>query len=151
MFLDMRFLHKIPFSKSFAAALTLVPSQSFACLVCDPEIVLTPPLAACFLDRVDAEIDAMKASGLSYHMVVLGSCEDATGARTRGTDDSADSSRELFSWKQVRNSTPSTSGDPSQAFIIDEAGMHCLAEFLKDNPAAIDPALAFRPSDMCDG
>lgn len=124
--------------------------MAFACSVCDAEIVITPPLADCFLERVESEIETMKASGLSYQLVVLGSCSEAADGALRSANTQGDSSRKMFPLTEIKNAGPETPSEPSKAFILDERGLRCLEDFLLRDPTAFDPAAAFRRSEMCD-
>ncbi|MCU0826847.1 MAG: hypothetical protein MUE52_05435 [Tabrizicola sp.] len=118
------------------------------CLVCDPEIVMTPPLAACFLDGVTAALAEMDRTALPYHLVNLGNCPEVLSG-TRGYDETADSLRQIMSWSQIRNARDSTPTVPSTTFILDRAGILCLAEAIRSDPLAFTPAAAFRPAEMC--
>lgn len=139
--------HRIP--SALAGLLLLsVPVSAGDCPICDPEIVITPALAACFLERSKAVLDEMVQQNLPYQLVNLGSC-DGVVSETRGGAAIADSSRQIVSWQQIRNARPETPTEPTTTFILDRSGVICLDSVIRANPSGFAPAAAFRPSEMC--
>ena len=133
----------------FAAAMQCQDAAALDCLVCDPEIVMTPQLAACFLQNVPTALIEMESNALSYHLVNLGGCEGVSGG-PRGGDETGDSLRQIFAWEDIRNARADTATEPTPTFILDRAGILCLEAAIRANPAVFDPAAAFRPVEMCD-
>lgn len=124
------------------------PVRAEDCLVCDREIVITSAFANCFLAKVSGLIDDMKRQQLPFQLVNLGTCEGVIGS-TRGSDEVADSARQVLAWENIRNATPDTRTEPTTNFILDEAGLRCLEKAIRADLASFDPAAAFRPGQMC--
>lgn len=135
-------------SVALAFALSWTPAAAEDCLVCDPEVVMTPALAKCFVDRAAATLDEMDRNNLDYQLVNLGTCDGVDGD-TRSGDETADSLRQIISWSDIRNAREGTPTEVTTAFILDRTGILCLEAAIRTNPAAFDPAAAFRPSEMC--
>jgi hypothetical protein len=136
-----------------AASLLLAsPSAVCAqdCFVCDSEIVMTRPLAECFLAQSDATLAEMRSQNLSYALVNLGVCEGVAGG-TRGAGDvfMQDASRMIFPWSVVKDAISTSPREPTTTFILDEASILCLDAAIRADEARFDPAGAFRPSEMC--
>jgi hypothetical protein len=133
-----------------AIALTALapPALAEECLVCDTEIVMTPGLAACFLIEAQTALAEMQQKNLPFHLVNLGKCPGVP-SEVRGNGFTEDSSRQIFVWSDIRNARPTTPREPTTTFILDRAGVLCLAEVIRSDPAGFDPAAAFRPAEMC--
>jgi hypothetical protein len=139
---------RISFLTFSFCCLMVSPAIPEDCLVCDSEIVMTPAFAECFLRQVDGLISEMQMQKLPYQLVNLGTCDGITGAG-RGPASVADSARQVFSLAEIRNATPATLAQPTTTFILDEAGLRCLADAINADLANFDPAAAFRPGQMC--
>ena len=125
-----------------------VPVCAEECAICDPEIVMTPALASCFLAQSGAVLDEMSRQKLEYQLVNLGTCAGVS-SETRGGAATADSSRQIVSWRQIRNARPETSLEPTTTFILDAPGVRCLESMIRSDPDGFDPATAFRRAEMC--
>lgn len=132
----------------------LVQAENNGCIVCDTEIVMTPALAQCFLDQTASTLNEMKQRNLPFSLINLGTCDVVDGGvrgdGNPGLPNISDSARELFSWGEIRNSTPTTPTEPTTTFILDEWGVRCLDAKLRDSSVALKPAAAFRLYEMCD-
>lgn len=131
-----------------AGVVCALPAAAEECLVCDPEIVMTQELARCFLDQAASNLNEMQQKGLPYQLVNLGKCEEVESDR-RGTDSTADGSRQILSWSDIRNARAGTPNEPTITFIMDRAGILCLEAKIRENLAEFDPSSAFRPAEMC--
>lgn len=120
-----------------------------ACLVCDPEVVITKALASCFLEISAASLADMDRNNLEYQLINLGNCEEISG-EVRGGDETADSLRQIVSLADIRNARDDTRAEASTTFILDRAGILCLQATIHADPSVFDPAAAFRPAEMCD-
>ncbi len=99
-----------------AIFLVFLSTPGFACDFCDPKVVLSKPLAECYLDRFETEIARMEDAGLPAQLINLASCE--------GVDSETRGGGVLPSIATPNDLVPVTS------FLMDAAGMRCLAETL---------------------
>lgn len=112
-----------------------VGTPALACDFCSAEVTLTPDLAACYLDRVETEIDQMRAANLPAQLINLSSCEGAeTG--TRGT--------------AALPSINAVEKKPDLSFLMDADGMRCLAMVLQDETWSPERVKTFEVQRDCE-
>ncbi len=106
-----------------------------ACDYCSAEVTLTSELAECYLQRVDVEINQMLEANLPAQLINLASCDGAETA-TRGT-----------------STLPGVSpGEkkPDLSFLMDAAGLRCLASELQAATWSPDPIKTFEVRRDCE-
>ena len=116
--------------------LFLLPSSSLACDICTPKIAISQPLASCFLERLEGEIERLKQSGLPVAFINLASC-DGVETATRGGQGMSRG----FGSTQVAK--------PDVSFLLDEAGLKCLERYLARQDLEWNPLAIFEPSKEC--
>jgi len=99
----------------------LIPSvfanPALSCGYCEQAVSFTPELAECYLQRFEEEIIGMEAAALPAQLINLASCDSATSS-TRGSGS--------IPLPGSENQIPTTT------FLMDAAGLRCLAKDLTE-------------------
>ena len=115
---------------SMVAAIAFPMPQAVAgCLICDREIVLDTPLAACFLDRYGT----LQSQDRAVIMVDLSDCP-AGAARDRGV-------------VEALSMPKGGQREVSVQFVVSRGQLACLRERLEAEGASLDPAALFALDD----
>lgn len=96
-------------------ALLLVTGPAMACDFCEKAVTLTQPLAQCYLDRYQAEIERMDQSGSPAQLINLTVCDGVTSANRGGSLPGPDAAEQPV----------------STSFLLDKEGLVCLAVALR--------------------
>lgn len=109
-------------------------APALACDYCSTQVTLNGVLAKCYLDRVEQEIDQMQQANLPAQLINLASCDGAQSA-TRGTT--------------VLPTVRSPDKTPDLSFLMDEAGLRCLALEVSSKEIAPESVETFKVRRDC--
>ena len=106
------------------ALIVLMPLAADACDFCDRSVTFIEPLSRCYLDRIDSEINRLRASGRPVHLVNLTSCPGIP-AKYRG----GGLPNTILPQTLPKPVFPGPMPGPiTLSFILTEPGLRCLAQ-----------------------
>ncbi|MCW1934514.1 hypothetical protein [Pararhodobacter zhoushanensis] len=139
----MRFSDVFGFSIAFLASLPL-PALASDCFVCDDVAELDSNSAACFLnfyDGLQAQLDMAQTPRVE---VDLSDCvEGGAGSTSRGVDP-------FPIFLGGGDDTPATVRSLLRSrYIIERRNLGCLADYLRQYEAPIDPSITINLNEVC--